>query len=370
MDWHQVEQQLCERVEEVCRHLLPNGRRHGAEWCVGSAEGERGDSFRVNLAGKVGTWKDFAGDQKGGGNLMGLWCHVRQQPFNKSIVEAKEWLGIREDHRSVQRAVNRPVASVGSRQGPKQPGEWSDLKKVWPRCQPLTEGGPVHDYLVRQRRIDSQVLEAYEVREVIWWDGKWVMVFPYYAPHAREEQSEIEQAIAENGGSAARLPSWLKLEKLERVDGRKEEWVTPGAEKCLFGMQLAEHPIFKRADHLLIVEGEKDALSWASYGCGLWHIAGSGGMLPVSVPFGAKHRPAPFRNAQGFMEQRETPNREWLDRCWDWMQGFETIFIGMDMDTEGDKAAADIISEIGPRRCRLVKLPEKNLTGGNGGNRE
>lgn len=364
MDWRDIEQQLCDRVEEFCRHLLPNGRRHGGEWCVGSANGEAGDSFRVNLAGKVGTWKDFAGDQKGGANLIGLWCHVRNQPFKKSIVEAKEWLGIRDDHHQrVQKAFNRP-----DRTEPKQPGEWSDIKKVWPRCQPLTEGGPVWNYLVNDRRLDSQVLEAYEVRELIWWDGKWVMVFPYYAPHEREEQSAIEAAIAGGSvgtpGPAARMPSWLKCEKLERVPNArgklvKDEWVTPGAEKCLWGMQLVDHPIFRRADHLLIVEGEKDALSWASYGCSLWRVAGSGGVLPVSVPFGAKWRPAPFKNAQGLMEQRPSSNREWLDRCWDWIHDFETIYIGMDMDPEGDKAAADIISEIGPRRCRLVKLPEK-----------
>jgi hypothetical protein len=32
----------------------------------------------------------------------------------------------------------------------------------------------------------------------------------------------------------------------------------------------------------MICEGEKDAVAWASYGCAAW------GILPVSVPFGAK----------------------------------------------------------------------------------
>jgi hypothetical protein len=31
----------------------------------------------------------------------------------------------------------------------------------------------------------------------------------------------------------------------------------------------------------------------------------------------------------------------------------------MDSDEAGQRAAADIITEIGPRRCRLVELPEK-----------
>jgi hypothetical protein len=31
----------------------------------------------------------------------------------------------------------------------------------------------------------------------------------------------------------------------------------------------------------------------------------------------------------------------------------------MDMDDAGQRAAADIITEIGPRRCRLVELPAR-----------
>ena len=37
---------------------------------------------------------------------------------------------------------------------------------------------------------------------------------------------------------------------------------------------------------------------------------------------------------------------------------FQTVFVGMDNDEPGQRAAADIVAEIGPRRCRLVKLPE------------
>lgn len=377
MDWKEIEQQLCDRVEEVCRHLLPNGKRNGAEWCVGNVNGEPGDSLRVNLSGKAGVWCDFAGDDRGN-NLMGLWCHVRKQPFKTSIREAKEWLGIRDDHYRRVRSYpdvasnpDRPLSAGGTEPAA---GKRVDVKELWPRCAPLTPEGPVWRYLVEGRHLTPEVLEAYGVREMPLWENQWAMVFPYYAPHAREEQSAIERVLAgranaegatgngADGKARERVPSWLKVERLDRPDGKKKEWVTTGPEKCLWGMQASEHAIFRRADHLLIVEGEKDALSWASYGCSNWRVAGSGGILPVSVPFGAKWRPAAVKTASGFEEQRPSPNREWLERCWDWMQGFETIFVGMDMDEAGRKAAADIITEIGPRRCRLVELPEKNLT--------
>lgn len=373
MDWREVERQLQERVEEVCRHLLPNGKRNGAEWCVGNVNGAPGDSLRVNLSGKAGVWCDFAGEEKGP-TVMSLWCHVRQQPFKKSIVEAKEFLGIRDSfERRVQRSYAYP-AGAKDEAGPEGSGRRLTVAEVWPRCQGLTRGGPVWRYLVEERRIEEQVLEVFDVRELALRNNAWAMVFPYYGVQEKEEQSVIEQVIAGRQSGVAsdlppqstRVPSWLKFERLERPEGKKQEWTTTGPEKCLWGMQTSEHVMFRRADHLLITEGEKDALSWASFNCGIWRLpgvgTGGGGVLPVSVPFGAKWRPVAMKTANGFAEQRPSPNREWLDRCWEWMQGFETIFVAMDMDEAGRKAAADIITEIGPRRCRLVELPENATT--------
>jgi hypothetical protein len=71
----------------------------------------------------------------------------------------------------------------------------------------------------------------------------------------------------------------------------------------------------------------------------------------VSVPFGAKWK--------GQDKNRPSPNREWLDRSWDWLENFESVLVAMDGDEAGQRAAVDIINEIGPRRCRLVTLPKK-----------
>jgi twinkle protein len=138
-------------------------------------------------------------------------------------------------------------------------------------------------------------------------------------------------------------PEWLKFELLDRPGGKKKEWTTKQPEKSLFGVQLSEHPLFAKCQHVVLCEGEKDAVAWATYGCNAW------GILPVSVPFGAKWK--------GQDKHRPSPNREWLDRNWDWLQAFETVFVCMDADEGGQRAAADIIAEMGPRRCRLVTLP-------------
>ena len=331
MDWTDIEAKLCEDPEKVCRHLLPNGKREGGEWCVGSVAGEAGHSCKVNLAGKVGKWKDFAGD-KGGKTLLSLWMHVRNLPkFGYAMKEAKALLGIADDFQNRVRPASQEARATDPSRQPDD-SAWKAVAETWAKCSPLTAGGPVWKYLTETRRLDGAVLTAWDVREFIS-HGQWAMVFPYFAVPS-EEKPVLP---------AAALPEWLKFELLDRPGGKKKEWTSKAPEKSLFGVQLAGHPFFKKARHVLICEGEKDALAWATYGCAEW------GVLPLSVPFGAKWK--------GQDQRRPSPNREWLDRSWDWLQDFETVFVALDGDEPGQRAAADIIAEIGPRRCRLVTLP-------------
>ena len=61
---------LAGHAEDICREMLPNGRRDGSEWRCGSVNGEAGDSLGIHLVGeKAGTWSDFAGLTGNGGDL-------------------------------------------------------------------------------------------------------------------------------------------------------------------------------------------------------------------------------------------------------------------------------------------------------------
>src|SRR5260370_31465576 len=62
---------LLDRGESVCRHLYPAGHKEGPEWCVGSVNGEKGHSFKINL--KTGIWKEFDGGP-GGNDMIALWA--------------------------------------------------------------------------------------------------------------------------------------------------------------------------------------------------------------------------------------------------------------------------------------------------------
>lgn len=348
MDWQDIEAKLCEQAEEVCRHLLPNGKREGAEYVCGDITGKPGMSLKVNLAGKAGVWRDFAGD-KGGKTLMSLWCEIvgGPTPFKMAITAAKEFLGIRDDFDQRVKSYPRPKDAAAEQA---DESNYKAVAETWAKCQALTEGGPIWNYLTEKRGLRAAALAAFEVREYLS-HGKWCMVFPYFGPADGDNGDATRAAIAaamkgDAGGTPAvpAVPQWLKFERLDRPDGKKKEWTSRAPEKSLFGIQLAELAAGAHCQHVLICEGEKDALTWLTYGCDEW------GILPVSVPFGAKWK--------GQDKGRPSPNREWLDRCWSWLQGFESVFVAMDSDEAGKKAAADIIAEIGPRRCRLVELPK------------
>src|SRR5260363_262360 len=73
--------------------LLPNGKRCGSEWRVGSVRGEKGASLKVCTAGhKAGAWGDFA--ENIGGGLIGLWAAVKGQTLKGAFEEARAYLGI------------------------------------------------------------------------------------------------------------------------------------------------------------------------------------------------------------------------------------------------------------------------------------
>lgn len=91
VSFEEVAKALLDRADEVCRKLLPGGKRYGREYVCASIDGGRGSSFSVNL--DKGVWRDFAAGH-GGADLINLWStKYRQRPIDAKR-EAAEWLGI------------------------------------------------------------------------------------------------------------------------------------------------------------------------------------------------------------------------------------------------------------------------------------
>jgi hypothetical protein len=84
---HKIATGLADRVESLCRELLPNGRIEGKNWTVGSVEGEPGKSMKVCLIGENrGLWIDFADE-----GLKGDALDLVEAVKNLKPIDAMEW---------------------------------------------------------------------------------------------------------------------------------------------------------------------------------------------------------------------------------------------------------------------------------------
>ena len=88
-------ERLNSRVEEVCKHLMPQGKRRGTGYFAGGVSGESGKSLEVELQGtKVGLWRDRNGSEEESGSLLKLWMMNRGIRFPDALDEAADFLGI------------------------------------------------------------------------------------------------------------------------------------------------------------------------------------------------------------------------------------------------------------------------------------
>lgn len=116
-DFKTVNARLLPRALDVCKMLLPGGRRQGPEYVVGDLSGARGRSLSINV--NTGVWKDFSGGA-GGSDLIALWAAVHGLEQHEARDEAAEWLGILP-------AGHRLVANTGG--GYEQVARSQDIAK-------------------------------------------------------------------------------------------------------------------------------------------------------------------------------------------------------------------------------------------------
>lgn len=210
---------LARNVDGVVRALLPHGQRKGAEWCVGSVDGEHGESLKVHMTGdKAGVWSDFSTGE--GGDLIGLWIAAKGLSLRDACKEAADYLGIREDRIDPpRRSFSRPTRDGVS--------ALSEDHRTW---------------FTQERKIAPETVKAYRVASR---DG-WIM-FPYL------RDGELIAA------------KYRKLPKSFRQEAE--------CEPCLFGWQAV--PVDART--ILICEGELDAMAWHTVGVPALSVPMGGG---------------------------------------------------------------------------------------------
>lgn len=81
-------------IETLLQEWFPNGVREGHEFCIGSREGEAGQSLRIRVTGdKAGVWSDFS-DGEAGGDLISLYAFIHGVRPGQACKAIAERLGI------------------------------------------------------------------------------------------------------------------------------------------------------------------------------------------------------------------------------------------------------------------------------------
>lgn len=237
----EISERLSARAESVCRWLLPNGKLHSGEWCVGSVAGEAGESCKIRVHGeRAGVWADFAGNARG--DLIDLIRETRQIGMAEAIRQAKNFLGISEPE---------SVVPVRKYRKPKQ---------TPPR--PVSDSGrgihesDVERYLTSDRKLRAKTVNRFQVYGV----GREI-VFPSYSPDGE-------------------LVS-VKYIGLDRVEGKKKVRQEEGCAPCLFGWQAMPQD----SRYCIITEGQIDAMTWATLGWNALSVPNGTGELEKWIEF-------------------------------------------------------------------------------------
>src|SRR3546814_4075229 len=99
-------QRLARDAEAVCRHYLPNGRRHGRYWLVGDVRNTSGRSLYVRLtgpesgSGAAGKWTDAATGEHG--DLLDLIALNRGLDAFREVLDERS-----EEHTSELQSLMR-----------------------------------------------------------------------------------------------------------------------------------------------------------------------------------------------------------------------------------------------------------------------
>lgn len=154
---------LTERIDGLCREILPNGVREGHEWRVGSTKGEPGRSMAVHIGGnKAGVWSDFSASGVGGDALELVAAVLFDGNKGEAIRWSRGWLGIGDDADpgALERARARAAAEAEKRRSEQDAAAEKRSQsafRIWKSSRVLTPGDMVWRYLMG-RGIDLALL--------------------------------------------------------------------------------------------------------------------------------------------------------------------------------------------------------------------
>ncbi len=153
-----VKQMLCDRLEDVCRWLVPDGRRNGRTWnCSNPVKDKPGQTaeMHVYFTGAVGSWKCYRSGDKG--DVLGLVEYIHGCDFRQALAMAKDFVGLQhmsadERRQSQRRAVQRQ-AQEDDKAKAKEAKKRKDAEKLFLSGALYGAGSPAE---IHARRFDIE----------------------------------------------------------------------------------------------------------------------------------------------------------------------------------------------------------------------
>jgi len=251
---------------------------------------------RVGREWKAGSINGEPGDSLSvclGGAKAGVWCDFATGAAGDLL---DLWMEVRGC--TLVQAMDEAKNRLGIRDTmPERPKKSYTLPEK-PRGKLATAGQGRALQWLTSRGLKPETIDAFKVVEQVRGESVFA-VFPYFS----------EEGEYLNG-------------KSRNIDNKKDMHQEAGAMPCLFGWHLID----PKARTIAIAEGEIDAMTLHQVG-----------IPALSVNAGAG-------------------NHQWIEIDWDRLARFSEILIFFDCDEAGEKGACEVISRLGPERCKRVRL--------------
>lgn len=109
------------RVDELCRTLLPHGRRESGKWAASnpfvSGDERKPAALKVGLEREPGAWRDFRNGEHG--DILGLIAFAQRTDTAGALKWARDWLGLRAMSREDRLAMQAEAARQTQRNAEK-----------------------------------------------------------------------------------------------------------------------------------------------------------------------------------------------------------------------------------------------------------
>lgn len=117
-DLQDVKQALKDRIEDVCRSLLPDGRREGPHWVAHNPQWSddirKLPALKVGLVQEKGAWKCFRSGDKG--DVIKLIEHCKSTDIKGALQWARDFLGLRSMSLAEREAMRQAGAAKAKRE--------------------------------------------------------------------------------------------------------------------------------------------------------------------------------------------------------------------------------------------------------------